>query len=54
MNHGRQLRLFLSNSTSSGPRFYEIMNRTIQALAISPSPDPSPGIPKALTPKPIP
>ena len=34
MPHGRQLRLFLSDGTSSGPRFYEIVNRTIQALAI--------------------
>jgi hypothetical protein len=34
MNHGRQLRLFLADGTSSGPRFYEIVNRTIQALAI--------------------
>lgn len=34
MNHGRQLRLFLADGTSSGPRFYEIVNRTIQALGI--------------------
>lgn len=34
MNHGRQLRLFLADGTSSGPRFYEIVNRTIQALCI--------------------
>ena len=34
MPHGRQLRLFLVDGTSSGPRFYEIVNRTIQALGI--------------------
>jgi hypothetical protein len=34
MNHGRQLRLFLFDGTSSGPRFYEIVNRTIQSLGI--------------------
>lgn len=34
MNHGRQLRLFLSDGSATGPRFYEIVNRTIQALAI--------------------
>ena len=34
MPHGRQLRLFLSDGTASGPRFYEIVNRTIQALGI--------------------
>lgn len=34
MNQGRQLRLFLAEGTSSGPRFYEIVNRTIQALCI--------------------
>lgn len=34
MNHGRQLRLFLADGTSSGPRFYEIVNRTIQSLGI--------------------
>ncbi len=34
MNHGRQLRLFLSDGTGSGPRFYEIVNRTIQSLSI--------------------
>lgn len=34
MPHGRQLRLFLSDGTGSGPRFYEIVNRTIQALGI--------------------
>lgn len=34
MNYGRQLRLFLADGTSSGPRFYEIVNRTIQALGI--------------------
>lgn len=34
MTHGRQLRLFLSDGTSSGPRFYEIVNRTIQAIVI--------------------
>ncbi|MEC5128368.1 GIY-YIG nuclease family protein [Verrucomicrobiales bacterium BCK34] len=34
MTHGRQLRLFLSDGTGSGPRFYEIVNRTIQALGI--------------------
>lgn len=37
MNHGRQLRLFLADGTGSGPRYYEIENRTIQALAISAS-----------------
>ena len=34
MPHGRQLRLFLVDGTSSGPRFYEIVNRTIQAVGI--------------------
>lgn len=34
MNHGRQLRLFLADGTGTGPRFYEIVNRTIQALSI--------------------
>lgn len=34
MKFGRQLRLFLADGTSSGPRYYEIVNRTIQALAI--------------------
>ena len=34
MPHGRHLRLFLSDGTGSGPRFYEIVNRTIQALGI--------------------
>lgn len=34
MSHGRQLRLFLVDGTSSGPRFYEIVNRTIQAVGI--------------------
>jgi hypothetical protein len=34
MTHGRQLRLFLVDGNSSGPRFYEIVNRTIQALGI--------------------
>lgn len=34
MPHGRQLRLFLSDGTGSGPRFYEIENRTIQAIVI--------------------
>lgn len=34
MNHGRQLRLFLADGTGSGPRFYEIVNRTIQSIAI--------------------
>ncbi|MEN9601856.1 MAG: hypothetical protein RIS56_1462 [Verrucomicrobiota bacterium] len=34
MPQGRQLRLFLPDGTSSGPRFYEIVNRTIQALGI--------------------
>lgn len=34
MNHGRQLRLFLADGTGSGPRFYEILPRTIQALCI--------------------
>lgn len=34
MTHGRQLRLFLADGTTSGPRFYEIVNRTIQALLI--------------------
>jgi len=34
MIHGRQLRLFLADGTSSGPRFYEIGNRTIQAIVI--------------------
>lgn len=31
---GRQLRLFLADGTSSGPRFIEIFNRTIQTLGI--------------------
>lgn len=34
MSYGRQLRLFLVDGTSSGPRFYEIVNRTIQAVGI--------------------
>lgn len=34
MNYGRQLSLFLLDGTSSGPRFYEIVNRTIQAIVI--------------------
>lgn len=34
MSHGRQLRLFLADGTSSGPRFFEIFNRTIQALGL--------------------
>lgn len=34
MSHGRQLRLFLADGTSSGPRFIEIFNRTIQALGM--------------------
>jgi len=34
MPHGRQLRLFLADGTGTGPRFYEIVNRTIQSLAI--------------------
>lgn len=34
MIHGRQLRLFLADGTGSGPRFYEIENRTIQAIVI--------------------
>ncbi|MDF1862133.1 MAG: hypothetical protein P1U87_18095 [Verrucomicrobiales bacterium] len=34
MPRGRQLRLFHSDGTGSGPRFYEIVNRTIQALGI--------------------
>ncbi len=34
ISHGRQLRLFLADGTSSGPRFFEIFNRTIQALGI--------------------
>jgi hypothetical protein len=34
MIYGRQLRLFLADGTSSGPRFYEIVNRTIQAIVI--------------------
>ena len=34
MTHGRQLRLYLADGTSSGPRFYEIVNRTIQAMVI--------------------
>lgn len=34
MTHGRQLRLYLADGTSSGPRYYEIVNRTIQAMVI--------------------
>ena len=34
MSNGRQLRLFLADGTSSGPRFFEIFNRTIQALGL--------------------
>jgi hypothetical protein len=34
MSYGRQLRLFLTDGTSSGPRFFEIFNRTIQALGL--------------------
>jgi hypothetical protein len=34
MPHGRQLRLFLADGTSSGPRYYEIVNRTIQGIVM--------------------
>ncbi len=32
MNHGKQLRLFLPDGTASGPRYYELVNWTGQAL----------------------
>jgi hypothetical protein len=32
MNHGKQLRLFLPDGTPSGPRYYEMVNWTGQAL----------------------
>lgn len=44
MSHGRQLRLFLADGTSSGPRFFEIFNRTIQALGL-----PANRIPEAIS-----
>ncbi len=34
MNHGKQLRLFLPDGTASGPRFYELVNWTGQAVAM--------------------
>ncbi len=34
MSHGRLLKLFLADGTDSGPKSYEIVNRTIQALEI--------------------
>lgn len=34
MNHGRQLRLFLPDGSASGPRYYELVNWTGQALRI--------------------
>ena len=34
MNHGKQLRLFLPDGTPSGPRYYELVNWTGQALQI--------------------
>ncbi len=34
MNHGKQLRLFLPDGTASGPRYYELVNWTGQALLI--------------------
>lgn len=34
MPHGRQLRIFLADGTSSGPKLFEIFNRTIQALGL--------------------
>lgn len=34
MTHGKQLRLFLPDGTSSGPRYYELVNWTGQALQI--------------------
>ena len=33
-NHGKQLRLFLPDGTSSGPRYYELVNWTGQALQV--------------------
>lgn len=34
MIHGKQLRLFLPDGTPSGPRYYELVNWTGQALQI--------------------
>lgn len=34
MNHGKQLRLFLPDGSASGPRYYELVNWTGQALVI--------------------
>lgn len=34
MNHGKQLRLFLPDGTPSGPRYYELVNWTGQALLV--------------------
>jgi len=34
MNHGKQLRLFLPDGTPSGPRYYELVNWTGQALVM--------------------
>lgn len=45
MSHGRQLRLFLADGTSSGLRFFESFNRTIQALGL-----PANRIPEAISP----
>jgi hypothetical protein len=34
MNRGKQLRLFLPDGTPSGPRYYELVNRTGQAVVM--------------------
>ncbi|MDP3849820.1 MAG: GIY-YIG nuclease family protein [Luteolibacter sp.] len=34
MNHGKQLRLFLPDGTPSGPRYYELVNWTGQAVVM--------------------
>jgi hypothetical protein len=34
MNHGKQLRLFLTDETPSGPRYYELVNWTGQAVVM--------------------
>ena len=34
MTHGKQLRLFLPDGTPSGPRYYELVNWTGQAVVM--------------------
>ena len=34
MNYGKQLRLFLPDGTPSGPRYYELVNWTGQAVVM--------------------